>query len=271
MICNDKENSQRTYRGFLFLVIFLGAVFLPFSGMAVQQAPSEVINKLNTVLLESMKKGNTLGYEGRYRLLAPVIKDSFAISLMARIASGKYWGTFSEEERKVYLRTYADWSVASYAGRFNEYSGQQFRLISESAPERGTVTVLSKLIDRNKDEVEFNYQFRQVEGTWRIVDIKILGVSQLALTRVQFVSILGAKGFQGLISMLNGKIRDLSQVTDNGKAFGRAINPVSGQFPASAASLSDFGTYAFSCRGSQSPTGSRTRLALPASVLHYFN
>jgi phospholipid transport system substrate-binding protein len=190
---------------------------------------------------------------------------------MARIASGKYWGTFSEDERKVYLRTYTDWSVASYAGRFNGYSGQQFRLISESPPERGTVTVVSKLIDKNKDEVEFNYQFRQVEGTWRIVDIKILGVSQLALTRVQFVSILGAKGFQGLISMLNGKIRDLSQTADNRKAFGRAINPVSGRFPAWAASLSGFGTDPFSCRGSQRPTGSRTCLALPAFVLHYFN
>ncbi len=271
MSCHDKENSQRIYRGFLFLVIFLGVVFSPFYGMAVQQAPSEVINKLNTVLLESMKKGNALGYEGRYRLLAPVIKDSFAISLMARIASGKYWGSFSEDERKVYLRTYTDWSVASYAGRFNGYSGQQFRLISESPPERGTVTVISKLIDKNKDEVEFNYQFRQVEGTWRIVDIKILGVSQLALTRVQFVSILGAKGFQGLISTLNGKIRDLSQVTDNGKAFGRAINPVSGRFPARAASLSDFGTDAFRCCDPPSPTGSRTRLTHQAYAPRHFN
>jgi len=84
-------------------------------------------------------------------------------------------------------------------------------MVSESAPERSTVTVISKLVETNKDEVEFNYLIRRDEGTWRIVDIRVFGVSQLALTRVQFVSILRTKGFQALISMLNGKIRDLHQ------------------------------------------------------------
>ncbi len=211
MISHDEENSRRAHIGLLILVIFLGAVLVPFSGKAVQHGPSEVINKLNAALLESMKRGNELGYEGRYRLLAPVIKDSFALSFMARVSAGKYWRTFSEEERKEYLKTYADWCVASYAGRFNEYSGQKFSLISESPPERGTVTVVSKLTESNKDEVEFNYQLRSVESAWRIVDVKIVGVSQLALTRVQFISILGNKGLRGLISVLKGKIRDLSQ------------------------------------------------------------
>jgi phospholipid transport system substrate-binding protein len=174
-----------------------------------------VIKKLNAGILEAMKGGSRLGYEGRYRLLAPVINDTFALSKMARLATGKYWETFTDSERKAYLKAYAEWSIASYAGRFNEYDGEQFRLVSESAPERSTVTVISKLVESNKDEVEFDYLIRQVEGAWRIVDIRVFGVSQLALTRVQFVSILGTKGVQGLISMLNGKIRDLSQ--NNGK------------------------------------------------------
>jgi phospholipid transport system substrate-binding protein len=202
---------QHIYRGLLLTVTILGAIFTPISGQAGQNGPSEVINKLNFSLLEAMKGGNRLGYEGRYRLLAPVIRDSFALSSMARIAAGKYWDTFSGDERKVYLKTYSEWSIASYAGRFNEYSGEQFKLISESPPERNTVTVISKLIENNRDEVEFNYLFRMVEGSWRIMDIRILGVSQLAITRAQFVSILGLKGFNGLISMLNGKISELSR------------------------------------------------------------
>jgi phospholipid transport system substrate-binding protein len=137
--------------------------------------------------------------------------DTFALPQMARIAAGKYWGTFTEEERKVYLRTYAEWNIANYAGRFNEYSGEQFGPVSESVREKGTITVISKLIDSSKDEVEFHYQICQVGGAWRISDIRIMGISQLALTKVQFVCILGVKGFNGLISMLNGKIRDLSQ------------------------------------------------------------
>jgi phospholipid transport system substrate-binding protein len=211
MNCHRKEKREPMYRPFLMLMIFLCLLFMPVVGKTAQYGPTEVVKKINAVLLEAMKGGDELGYAGRYRLLAPVIKNSFALSDTARIAAGRYWGTFSEEERNAYLKTYTDWTIASYAGRFNEYSGQQFRLISESAPVRGTVIVISKLVKSNKDEVEFNYQLLQVKGVWRIVDIRISGVSQLALTRAQFVSILGKSGFQGLISMLDGKIKDLAK------------------------------------------------------------
>jgi phospholipid transport system substrate-binding protein len=186
------------------------AIVIPFYANAMQPEPSQTINNLNAALLQSMKRGSELGYEGRYRLLSPVIKDSFALSQTARMVAGGYWKTFSEEERNVYLKTYSEWTVATYAGRFDDYSGEQFKLISESALDRDTATVSSKLIESNRDEVEFNYQLHRMEGAWRIVDVRILEVSQLALTKAQFVSILGLKGFKGLISMLNGKIKDLS-------------------------------------------------------------
>ncbi|MEA5113677.1 MAG: ABC transporter substrate-binding protein [Geobacteraceae bacterium] len=211
MFNHRRKSCQRTYLGILLATIVLCVVFAPISGYALANGPSEVINKLNSSLLEAMKGGGKLGYEGRYRLLNPVIRESFALSRMARMATGKYWDTFSKEERDVYLNTYSQWSVASYAGRFNEYSGEQFKVVSESLPERNTVSVISKLIENNKEEVEFNYQFRLVDGSWRIVDIRILGISQLALTRAQFVSILGVKGFNGLISLMNGKIVELSK------------------------------------------------------------
>jgi ABC-type transporter MlaC component len=50
-----------------------------------------------------------------------------------------------------------------------------------------------------------------VKGEWQIVDIQISGVSQLALTRSQFVSVIKNKGFDALISMLKNKIKDFSQ------------------------------------------------------------
>ena len=210
-----KKRTQWFQRYILFLSVFMVAIIVPFYANAVQPEPSQTINNLNAALLQSMKKGSELGYEGRYRLLSPVIKDSFALSHTARIVAGGYWKTFSEEERNVYLKTYAEWTVATYAGRFDGYSGEQFKLISESLPDRFTATVTSKLIESNRDEVEFNYQLRRMEGEWRIVDVRILDVSQLALTKVQFVSILGLKGFNGLVSMLNGKIKDMSH--RNGK------------------------------------------------------
>ena len=100
--------------------------------------------------------------------------------------------------------------LPTYAGRFKDYSGQKFEMVSESKPVQGTVTVLSKLIDSDGEETDFYYKLRKMEGGWRIVDIQIEGISQLAVTRSQFVSVINKKGFDGLISMLKAKINNFS-------------------------------------------------------------
>lgn len=175
-------------------------------------SPSGVINAFNAALLECMKNAKELGYLGRYKLLEPVIKDSFAMSYMVTVSSGKYWRTLSEKQRHLLQETYTDWSIATYAGRFDDYSGERFEVVSESRPVQGTVTVISKLVSRGGEETDFYYRLRKLEGKWLIVDIQISGVSQLALTRSQFASVLGSKGFDGLISSLKEKIANFSAI-----------------------------------------------------------
>ena len=50
-----------------------------------------------------------------------------------------------------------------------------------------------------------------IQGKRRIVDIRISGVSRLALTRSQFVSVMKDKGFKGLIDVLEEKTATLSR------------------------------------------------------------
>jgi len=171
---------------------------------------SDVIRKFNATLLECMKRAKELGYSGRYKLLEPVFKDSFALQYMVTITSGKYWKTLSEKQQHLLLETYTEWSIATYAGRFDDYSGEKFELLSESKSNQDTVTIVSKLVNPDKEGTDFYYRLRKIEGRWRIVDIQISGVSQLALTRSQFVNTISSKGFDALISMLKDKINNFS-------------------------------------------------------------
>ena len=196
------------------LAFLVGIAFHTPHGGAEQAGPTEVIKTFNETLLQAMKRADELGYSGRYKLLEPIIKDSFAVSFMAAQSTGRYWKTFKEEDRSLFLTTYTDWTIATYAGRFDGYSGERFDLVSESAPVQGTVTVISKLVKQNKEEISFHYVFRKIDEAWRIVDIQISGVSQLALTRAQFVGVMKDKGFDGLISMLKGKIRGFEKGKD---------------------------------------------------------
>jgi len=174
-------------------------------------APADVINKFNTTLLESMKKADELGYTGRYKLLEPVIKESFAFPFMAHECVGAYWKNLGEKEHRMFLDEYVQWTIATYAGRFNGYSGERFEVSPEPKPAKDMMIVVSKMIQLKDDPIEFDYYLKKTDGLWRIVDIRVFGVSQLANTRAQFRGVIKNKGFNALISMLKGKISRFSR------------------------------------------------------------
>lgn len=204
--------EKRTQCWLMLLLLCMCMALMPrSSGAAEQPGPKEAIQTFNATLLDAMKRADELGYAGRYKLLEPVIKDTFALSFMGAQSTGRFWKTLGEEQKSLFLKTYIDWTIATYAGRFDGFSGERFELTSESAPVQGTITVVSKLIESNGEAIAFSYLMRKVENRWRVVDIQISGVSQLALTRAQFTDIIKNKSFDALISMLKEKTARFAQ------------------------------------------------------------
>jgi phospholipid transport system substrate-binding protein len=206
-----KLKDMHIFRWMISIIFCLSTMLFSSFGRAEQPAPADIIKKFNATLMDSMKRAKELGYSGRYQLLDPVIKDSFALSYMATISVGKYWKALNKKEKNLLLNTYTEWTIATYAGRFDDYSGEKFELISASKPDKDTVTVISRLIDSDNEERDFYYRLWKMKDKWRIVDIQISGVSQLALTRSQFVNVINNKGFSALISMLKEKIKNFSE------------------------------------------------------------
>jgi phospholipid transport system substrate-binding protein len=188
------------------LLLLAGLLFLPAAWGSEQKGAVEAVKKMNSALLESMKRADEIGFRGRYALLSPVINDVFALPFMGEITTGSYWKNLSPDQRKEFLETYTDWTVSSYAGNFDGYSGEKFEIRDGQESLGDKVVVVSSLVRPKEDPVDFNYTLRRFQDRWRIVDIRIEGVSQLALTRAQFVSVIKKKGFDGLMSSLKEKI-----------------------------------------------------------------
>jgi phospholipid transport system substrate-binding protein len=64
---------------------------------------------------------------------------------------------------------------------------------------------------KGSDEtVPLNYVFTQIEGNWRAIDVYLEGtVSELAIYRSEFVSVLNREGYEGLIRRIDEKIARL--------------------------------------------------------------
>jgi phospholipid transport system substrate-binding protein len=195
--------------GFSFLVLCT-VMGLPMQIRGETPGPAQVISCFNVALIEAMRGGKELGFRGRYRLLQPVVTETFLLPYMASVSVGRHWKTLTEEQQRQFEEIYAEWSIANYAKNFDEYAGERFEITKQSQT-AGGAAVVSKLLDFKGKETEFDYRLRLTEGAWRIVDMRISGVSQLANTRAQFMSVLDQKGFDELLASLKRKLREFSQ------------------------------------------------------------
>lgn len=169
--------------------------------------PEQVIHQLQSSLLQVMREGEKLGYEGRFEFLQPVIDRSHDIGLIIRTILGStYWSQLDKTQQNLIVETFRQLSIATYAGRFNQYEGEQFQIIEHRALPREQVLVRSQLTKSDGGKVNFDYVLHQTEGRWRIANILFDGVSDLAIKRGEYRAILQRDGFQALIEMLKEKI-----------------------------------------------------------------
>lgn len=194
------------FSGKILLALFLaGFLLVPAPSRAAAAGPQEVISSLYDSLLATMKEGDALGEQGRYNRLDPVIRRSFAIEQMARMAIGPAWDSLSAGEQQQAALAFARYITATYADRFDAYSGEQFRILGDQSSPYGTI-VQSQIVKSTGEPVSINYLMLQTGDTWRIADVYLTGtISQMATLRSEFSATLRTQGIAGLIDALNHK------------------------------------------------------------------
>lgn len=177
-----------------------------------QMSPIPVVETLHSSLLNLMKNAEELGYQGRFELIVPVIERTFDLDFMSAKCVGRHWKKLSPEEQKVWRSKFSRLVASNYAGNFDRYEGEMFETLGEEPGQRETQMVLTKLRVPKDDDVIFNYRLRETNAGWRIIDIYLKGtVSELALRRSDFASMLKNEGFAELTAAVDKKIADIRQ------------------------------------------------------------
>jgi phospholipid transport system substrate-binding protein len=196
------------------LVLMVTSALAASDCHAQVQGATGVVERLQDTLVSVMKDAKTLAYGGRYARLAPVVKETHDLAGIARIAAGAYWQQLSDEQKALFVGIFTDLSIANYAYQFDDYSGERFKTDGTEPLSRGDVVVHATLTKSDGEQVRFDYVLRPADGQWRIVNIIVDGVSDLALKRAEYTSILKSAGFDALIAKLKGKIAEYSTKAD---------------------------------------------------------
>jgi phospholipid transport system substrate-binding protein len=195
----------------LCLALLLG-VGIFTEGAAAAPDAQNVVRSFYDVLLSTMRDGRTLGQSGRYARLAPVVNRTFDIPFMTRIAVSPTWATLGPAQQQQLLGAFAHYVAATYADRFDSYSGEQLQVTGER-PNGADIMVQTRIVKSNGEVTRLDYLMRQDQGVWRISDVYLDGsISQLAVHRSEFHSILQREGVDGLVVALNRKVDLLQSV-----------------------------------------------------------
>jgi phospholipid transport system substrate-binding protein len=178
-------------------------------------ACGEVVSRFHAALLEVMQDAKELGYEGRFNLLYPVVSETFEIEFMASKSIGRHWKSMGPEERQGWIDLFRRHLTANYASRFAGHSGETFATVGEQPAARDTFLVRTVLNRPDDENVDLNYRMKKIGPDWRVIDIYLKGtVSELALRRSEYSSMIKREGFEHLVLSLEDKITLWSEAAE---------------------------------------------------------
>jgi len=196
-------------------VLSAGAAAAVLSSSLARAAAGSAVDTIKTfydTLLDVMKQAKALGFKGRYEKLDPAMRRAFNLALMTRLSVGPDWQKLSPEEQASITAAFSDFSISTYANRFDGYSGQRFEVSPEPQSTAAGVIVSTKLVESDGNIVELNYLMREGDGGWQIIDVFLKGtVSELATRRSEFSTVLRRDGAAALLKLIQQRAADLKK------------------------------------------------------------
>lgn len=149
------------------------------------------INSLSEEVLVQLTDPN-LPIEQQEERFKEIVTKYIAFESIARWVLGRRgWKQASEEQREKYLELYGNLMVATYAHRFQGYSGEALKVTGARVIDANQALVESKVFREGADKpLLISWRVRGSDGEYRIIDIMVEGLSMAQTQRSEFQSFM---------------------------------------------------------------------------------
>ncbi|MDH3232953.1 MAG: ABC transporter substrate-binding protein [Alphaproteobacteria bacterium] len=154
--------------------------------------------------------------------LRAIFKGHFDHQTIGRFAAGPYFKRATPDQQRRYMTALENFVVNSYGRRMLKYSEQidkrlkatdLFKITGTSPIGRRDIFVHSHINRRLLKPVRISWRLRRKQSRFMIVDVAILGFSQIVLYRDDFTSEIRrrGRGLPGLTEVLIAKTGQITQ------------------------------------------------------------
>ena len=189
-------------RIFLFVTVGLFSLLSLGSQASTADDPGQRVDALHAVLMQAMKHGGTVAQ--RIAIIDDQVLALFDFETIARVSVGREWGKMQVADQARLVDLLQRLSVATYADRFDKFEGQRFEREGVQSSKTGSV-VKTVIVRSNGERVSLHYYFR----AGKIFNVVADGVSDLALRRSDYGSILKREGLPALFKHVEQNVAEL--------------------------------------------------------------
>ena len=189
-------------------------VLLPFTALAADPDAAAPITALNAGLVAAMKTGKAAPFPQRYAALLPVVDQAFDMGTILQTVVGPRWAGLPPAQQGQLLDVFRKYTVATYVANFDNYGGERLDTLPDSRSIGADQVVETQIAPSSGTPTRIDYVMRRGSAGWRAVDVYLNGtISQVAVQRSDFRSLISTGDAGPLIASLQRKVADLSHGT----------------------------------------------------------
>jgi len=182
-------------------IVLLSAPLLLMGANAVAPGPREVVEKTVDQVLAVLKDGS-LSSDGRRDRIVEIAYERFDFTTMSKLVLAKYWKKFDVTQREAFLKEFKTFLARRYGDRIDRYQQEKVEIVGERSATGGDALVATRIHRPNGAPVDVDYRLRANDGVWRVIDVKIEGISLVSNYRDQFHEVLSQGGPEDLLAQL---------------------------------------------------------------------
>ena len=191
------------------LLALLVSLLISVPAFAQELGPEELVKKVTTDVLDTVKSDKQLQAGDRRKALAMAeqkILPHLDFREAAQLAMGKSWHTATPAQQTQIVNEFRSMLVRIYSNAIQVYRGQTMKVLPvRLAPGATEVTVRNQYLSQGRPPVPVEYAMKKTPEGWKIYDISVEGVSLVLTYRAEFESITRVSGIDGLLKRLAEK------------------------------------------------------------------
>ena len=171
--------------------------------------PTDIARQVIEKALDALKEPGFTA-EARRQKVKRIVDPYFDYQEMAKRSLGPAWGKLSPGQRQEFVALFSQLLEASYSDKIEKYA-QRVQINYTGEILEGDYAEVRTVVVKANDRSPLNYRLMNEDGTWKVYDVVIEGVSLVSNYRSQFSRIIHESGYAELVKRLKTKVSELTR------------------------------------------------------------